>query len=70
VTWEQRLTDRLAGKPIDIDVKMSPQSILHTTLWLFAGAFAAAALAMMGAIWWIVGKGKRRQKAAKPTGLP
>jgi hypothetical protein len=63
VTWEQRLTDRLAGKPIEIDVKMSPQSILHTTLWLFAGAFAAAVLAMMGAIWWIVKNGKKRQKA-------
>jgi len=69
VTWEQHLTDRLAGKPIEIDVKMSPQSILHTTLWLFAGAFGAAVLAMMGAIWWIVGKGKRRQRAAKSTGL-
>jgi hypothetical protein len=68
VTWEQRLSDRLAGKPIEIDVKMSPRSILHTTLWLFAGAFAAAALAMMGAIWWIVAKGKRRRNAAKPTG--
>lgn len=62
VTWEQRLTDRLAGKPIEIDVKMDPKSILYTTLWLFAGAFAAAALAMVGAIWWIVRKGKRTDK--------
>jgi hypothetical protein len=69
VTWEQRLTDRMVGKPIEIDVKMSPRSILHTTLWLFAGAFAAAVVVMMGAIWWIVGKGKRRQRATKPTGL-
>jgi hypothetical protein len=65
VTWEQRLTDRMAGKPIEIDVKMSPQSILHTTLWLFAGAFVAAALAMMGVIWLLVKRGAaaQRQKA-------
>ena len=42
LSWEQLLTDRLDGRPIDIEVRMDRQSILYTTLWLFAGAFAAA----------------------------
>src|SRR5262245_5759275 len=45
LTWEQRLGDRLAGKPIAyaqdtrpdvMEVRMDRQSILYRTLWLFA----------------------------------
>jgi hypothetical protein len=57
LTWEQQLTDRLDGKPIVIEVRMERQSILHRTLWLFAGAFAAAVLVMGGIIWWTMRKG-------------
>ena len=39
LAWEQLLTDRLEGRPLDIEVEMDRQSILYTTLWLFAGAF-------------------------------
>jgi hypothetical protein len=52
LSWEQHLTDRLDGRPISIEVKMDRQSILYRTLWLFAGAFAAA-VALIGALIWM-----------------
>jgi hypothetical protein len=60
LTWEQRLGDRLAGKPIAyaedktpdvMEVRMDRQSILYTTLWLFGFAFLAALLVLAGLIW-------------------
>ena len=59
VAWEQLLTDRLDGRPIEIEVRMDRQSILYTTLWLFAGAFAAAVLVMGGLLWLTIRKGAR-----------
>ena len=59
VTYEQRLSDRRAGKPIEINVTMDPKSILYLTLWLFAGAFTAAVIALGVVVWWI----KRRRPA-------
>jgi hypothetical protein len=53
LTWEQRLTDRRAGRPIAIDVRMDQQSILAHTLALFGGAFAAALLTLGGVVWWL-----------------
>jgi hypothetical protein len=60
LAWEQKLADRLDGEPVTIQVKMDPQSILYRTLWLFAGAFTAAALLMVGVVWWIKRKGARQ----------
>jgi hypothetical protein len=51
LTWEQRLTDRRAGRPIGIDVRMDQQSILAHTLALFGGAFAAAILTLGVVVW-------------------
>jgi len=59
LTWEQRLSDRRAGTPIVIDVKMDPQSILFRTLWLFAGAFGAALFAMAVVIWLVMRRGRK-----------
>jgi hypothetical protein len=59
LTWEQRLEDRLAGRPIEIDVTMGAQSILYQTLGLFVGAFTAAVLLLVGIVWWVVRRGKR-----------
>jgi hypothetical protein len=58
LTWEQRLSDRLAGTPVAMDVKMDATSILHTTLWLFAGAFAAAVLLLVIVIWLVFRRGR------------
>lgn len=55
--WEQHLSDRLDGKPVRIDVRMDSQSILYRTLWLFAGAFAAAVALIVGLLWWTVRTG-------------
>jgi hypothetical protein len=64
LAWEQHLSDRLAGQPVQIEVRMDSQSILYRTLWLFAGAFAAAVLVLVIAIWLTIRKGA---KEAAPT---
>jgi hypothetical protein len=57
LAWEQHLADRLDGAPVNIKVEMDSQSILHRTLWLFAGAFTAAIAVLALLIWWTVRKG-------------
>jgi hypothetical protein len=59
LTWAQTLADRRAGKPLAIDVEMDQTSILHTTLWIFAGAFAAAVGMLMLIIWLVIRKGRK-----------
>lgn len=54
LAWEQHLTDRLDGRPVSIAVRMDNRSILFLTLWLFAGAFAAAVLTLAGMVWWLM----------------
>src|SRR5687767_6540161 len=56
VAWEQHLADRLDGKPVDIAVRISSQSILYRTLWVFAGAFGAAVLTLGGLVWWALSR--------------
>jgi hypothetical protein len=57
LAWEQHLADRLEGTPLHIKVEMDSQSILHRTLWLFAGAFAAALAVLAFLIWFTMRKG-------------
>jgi hypothetical protein len=66
LTWEQRLEDRLAGKPIEMRVTMGAQSILYQTLGLFAGAFLAAVLLLGGIVWWVLRRGRRLAKSDSP----
>lgn len=58
LAWEQQLADRLDGRPVEILVRMESRSILHRTLWLFAGAFLAAVLLILGSVWWALRKGR------------
>lgn len=51
LTWEQRLIDRRAGHPVNIEVRMAPQSILNRTLWIFALSFAGAIVTLAAAVW-------------------
>lgn len=51
--WEQPLQDRLAGRPVDIVVRLEPQSILYTTLLLFGSTIVAAAATFGIVIWWM-----------------
>ena len=40
---------------------MDSQSILYRTLFLFAGAFAAAVLTLVALIWWTMRKGRDQE---------
>jgi hypothetical protein len=60
LTWEQRLTDRRAGTPIVMSVITEPDSILHQTIYLFAGAFAAAVVVLVTVIWFVIRRGRVR----------
>lgn len=59
LTWAQTLNDRRAGKPVSMRADMDSTSILHTTLWLFAGAFAGAVALLVLIIWFVVRKGRK-----------
>lgn len=59
LTWEQRLSERRSGAPLEMDVRMDSQSILYRTLWLFGGAFVAAVLVLTLLIWMTMRKAKR-----------
>jgi hypothetical protein len=63
LTWEQRLGDRRAGKPVEMDVKMDATSILYTTLWLFGGAAVAAVGTLAFIVWMTVRRGRKRVAA-------
>jgi len=58
------LVDRLAGAPLEIEAHLEPQSILYSTLTLFAGTIVAAALTFALAIWLVVRKGRREEMAS------
>jgi len=62
LVWEQRLTDRQAGKPLEIEARIERTSILYSTLMLFAVSGGLALLVMALIIWWVVRKGRGRVK--------
>jgi len=75
LTWEQRLTDRMEGKPIAwsedhkpgvMEAHMDRQSILYRTLWLFGLAFTAALLVLAGLIWLTMRKGSDPASSSHP----
>jgi hypothetical protein len=62
LSWEQHLADRLDGQPVNVLVEMESESILHQTLWLFAGAFTSAVVVLVLLIWWTMRKGKDEEQ--------
>jgi hypothetical protein len=58
IVWEQPLTERLRGVPLEIEAHMEPQSILARTLTLFALMVVAAVLTMAGAVWYVMRRGR------------
>jgi hypothetical protein len=58
VSWEQPLRDRLAGQPLEMDVRMQTQSILYRTLTIFGLALVAAIAAFAGVVFWVRQKGR------------
>src|SRR5262249_43748713 len=57
LVWEQRLADRLQGKPLVLDAQMETQSILYRTIWLFGGTLVAVGITFALVIWWVVRRG-------------
>lgn len=64
LAWEQHLSDRLDGQPVDIRIRMESESILYRTLWLFAGAFTAAIIVLALLIVWTVRRGRDKDEPA------
>jgi hypothetical protein len=64
LVWEQSLAARQAGSLLDVEARMDQQTILYSTLKLFAvsGAIAIGILALL--IWWVVRKGRARRWSA------
>jgi len=60
LTWEQRLSDRLAGMPVVMEVETDAESILYRTIWLFAGTFVAAVCVLSTVIWLVIRRGRIR----------
>jgi hypothetical protein len=60
LAWEQTLSQRLAGQPLEMEARMEPTTILYHTLWLFLGSMSAAFAVLALIIWWVVKKGKDR----------
>jgi len=58
LVWEQPLTDRISGRPLEFEARMKSESILYRTLWLFAATFGAVAVTFVGVIWWILRRGR------------
>ena len=53
IVWEQLLTDRVKGEPVEIQVRMETASILYRTLALFIAMMVAVGLTFAGAIWFV-----------------
>jgi hypothetical protein len=59
LVWEQRLADRLAGRPLELDARMETQSILYRTIAVFGGSILVAAFSVGLVLWWIVRKSRQ-----------
>jgi hypothetical protein len=77
--WEQRLGQRMEGKPIAyaqdrtsdvMEVRMDRQSILYRTLWLFGLAFLAALLVIGGLIWFTMRRAPADPGSSSPLHAP
>jgi hypothetical protein len=56
--WEQPLTERLRGVPVDVQVSLEPETILYTTLLLFGTTIVAAAATFGIVLWWVWRRGR------------
>jgi hypothetical protein len=64
IVWEQTLSDRRKGQPLDIEVHLETQSILARTLVLFGFMVALAAATFTLVIWLVMRRGRL------PAGAP
>jgi hypothetical protein len=66
--WEQPLAARLKGEPLDVEVRMEPESILYTTLLLFGLTIVAAAMTFGFVIWWVARRGRESEELPLRSG--
>jgi len=59
--WEQSLADRIKGVPIRMEARMDEQSILYTTVTLFAVMAVLVVVVFAVIIWMVVRRGRRDQ---------
>jgi hypothetical protein len=60
--WEQPLAARLKGEPLDVEVRMEPESILYSTLLLFGFTIIAAAMTFGLVLWWVARRGRESEE--------
>jgi hypothetical protein len=58
LTYEQSLSERLRGVPIDIEVRMDRQSIFRRTMTIFGLAVGSALVLLAALVWWVRRKGQ------------
>jgi hypothetical protein len=63
--WEQPLTERMKGTPLEIEVRMETRSILYRTLWLFGATFLAVGGVFVLVIGWVLKRGGARDPLAR-----
>ncbi len=66
--WEQTLTDRMKGVPLELQADFERESILASTLLLFGSTIVAAAGAFALVVWWIARRGRATEMAASQPG--
>jgi hypothetical protein len=64
--WEQPLTERVKGVPIEVEVNMEPNSILYTTLLLFGSTIVLAGAVFGMVIWRVARHGREEEIEAGP----
>jgi hypothetical protein len=65
--WEQPLAARLQGEPLELEAHLATESILYTTLLLFAGTVVAAAVTFAAVVWWVARRGRSADVAESPS---
>jgi hypothetical protein len=60
--WEQPLSERLHGVPVDVQVNLEPETILYSTLLLFGATVVAAAVTFGVVIWWVWRRGRESEE--------
>ncbi|MBM3807167.1 MAG: hypothetical protein FJW22_03135 [Acidimicrobiia bacterium] len=66
VVWEQLLTERRQGAPLQIEARMEKESILFRTLTLFAAMGVLVVITFIAVIWLV----KTRKPAGRHAGQP
>jgi len=64
LSYEQTLDQRMAGHPVDVEVRMDAQSIFLRTMTVFFSAVVAALMLLVAAVWWVRKKGQTATRGA------